>query len=101
MARKSDKRKSYITEDDDILELDDDWFAEAKPVTAFPELVEVLEKHGKLGRPPLPEDERKKRVTMYLDPDVIAKLKEGGRGWQTRANQKLREGAGALSPHFN
>ena len=91
MARKSDKRKSYITEDDDILELDDDWFAEAKPATAFPELVQVLEKHGKLGRPPLPEDERKKRVTMYLDPDVIAKLKEGGRGWQTRANQKLRE----------
>ncbi|MGR3342235.1 MAG: BrnA antitoxin family protein [Paracoccaceae bacterium] len=44
-----------------------------------------------LGRPALPEDQKKRRVTMYLDRDVIARLKEGGRGWQTRANAKLRE----------
>ena len=46
------------------------------------------------GRPPLPEAEKKRRVTMYLDPDVVDRLKEGGRGWQTRANQKLREALG-------
>lgn len=47
-----------------------------------------------LGRPPLAEDERKKRVTMYLDRDVLERLKEGGKGWQTRANAKLREALG-------
>lgn len=85
------KRKSYISKDDEILELDDQWFAEAKPVSAFPELVEILEKNGKLGRPPLPESERKQRVTMYLDRDIVDKLKADGKGWQTRANATLRK----------
>ncbi len=87
-------RKSYIDENGDALELDEQWFREAKPVTEFPELVEILQRHGKLGRPPLPESERKQRVTMYLDRDVIAVLKKDGRGWQTRANQKLRSALG-------
>ncbi len=88
-------RKSEI---DPASEPDDEnpeWTAEtsarAKPVWAFPELVEILQKHGKLGRPPLPEAERKHRVTLYLDPDVLAKLKAEGKGWQTRANAALRE----------
>ena len=85
------KRKSYIGTHDEILELDDQWFAEAKPLSAFPELVEILEKNGKLGRPPLPESEKKQRVTMYLDRDIIEKLKADGKGWQTRANATLRE----------
>ena len=59
--------------------------------TDFPELVEILRRHG---RPVLPEEERKQRVTMYLDRDVLARLKAGGKGWQTRANAKLREALG-------
>jgi len=47
-----------------------------------------------LGRPAMAEDERKQRVTMYLDRDVIERLKKGGRGWQTRANAKLRAALG-------
>ena len=39
---------------------------------------------GKFYRP------AKKPVTMRLDSDVIAWLKAGGRGYQTRANQLLR-----------
>ena len=88
------KRKSYTDEDGEARELDEDFFREARPITEFPELADMLRRHGKLGRPPLPEAEKKKRVTMYLDPDVIARLKEGGRGWQTRANEKLREALG-------
>lgn len=83
------KRKSYIDENGEARELDDDWFREAKPISEIPELAKIV-----LGRPPLPEGEKKKRVTMYLDPDVIARLKEGGRGWQTRANAALREALG-------
>ena len=47
-----------------------------------------------LGRPAMAEHERKQRVTMYLDRDVVARLKEGGRGWQTRANGALRAALG-------
>ncbi len=84
------KRKSYIDEDGEALELDTAWFKEAKPSLEIPELAETLQKHGKLGRPPMPEDGRKQRVTMYLDRDVVERLKSDGRGWQTRANEKLR-----------
>ena len=55
-------------------------FDRLRPVWDFPELVEILQKHGKLGRPPLPEAERKQRVTLHLDPDVLAALI--ARGWQ-------------------
>lgn len=47
-----------------------------------------------LGRPPLSDAEKKQRVTMYLDPDVIARLKMGGKGWTTRANETLRRALG-------
>lgn len=30
-------------------------------------------------------------VKMRLDPDLVAALRATGRGWQTRANQILRE----------
>lgn len=56
----------------------------------FPELTRALRR----GRPELPEEQRKQRVTMYLDRDVVERLKEGGKGWQTRANAKLREALG-------
>ena len=69
-------------------------FARAKPIWAFPELVEILQKHGKLGRPPMAVDDKKHRVTLYLDPDIIARLKQGGKGWQTRANAELRRALG-------
>jgi uncharacterized protein (DUF4415 family) len=46
------------------------------------------------GRPALPERDRKRRVTIMLDPDVIEHFKAGGRGWQTRINAALRKAAG-------
>ena len=83
-----------IAEDPDTHELDDDWFERARPVWAFPELVAILQHHGKLGRPPLPDAAKKQRVTLYLDPDVLAALKADGKGWQTRANAALRRALG-------
>jgi uncharacterized protein (DUF4415 family) len=69
-------------------------FARARPVTDFPDLTDLLTRHGKLGRPPLPPEERKQRVTMYLDRDIIEHLKKNGKGWQTRANATLRKALG-------
>lgn len=80
-----------IAEDPDTFEWTDENFANARPVWDFPELVEILQAHGKLGRPPLPASERKQRVTLHLDPDVLTALKAEGRGWQTRANAALRK----------
>lgn len=84
------KRKSYIDEDGEAKELDAEWFREAKRLDAFPDLARIVRQ----GRPALPEAERKQRVTIYLDRDVVARLKEGGKGWQTRANERLRQALG-------
>lgn len=80
--------------DPDNPPITDEEFAQMRSVWEFPELVADLQKHGHLGRPPLPPEERKQRVTLYLDPDVLVNLKQGGKGWQTRANAALRKALG-------
>lgn len=85
---------SLIDEDGEVRELTAEDFKLFKPTSEFPELVELLTKHGKWGRPPLPPEARKKRVTLHLDPDVLDRLKSDGKGWQTRANAALRKALG-------
>ncbi len=80
--------------DDENPEWTDEMFARAQTIWDFPDIVEILQKHGKLGRPPLAPEAKKHRVTLYLDPDVIAALKAPGKGWQTRANAALRQALG-------
>lgn len=87
-------KKSYIDQDGEAVELDEAFFHEAKPTAEIPELVQLLTRHGKWGRPPLPPEARKKRVTLHLDPDVLERLKSEGKGWQTRANAALRKALG-------
>ena len=41
------------------------------------------------GRPPAKV--RKQQVTLRLDPDIVARFRASGRGWQTRINDALRE----------
>ena len=83
-----------IAADPDTFELDDEWFANARPVADNPEMVAILRANGLWGRPPLPPEKKKQRVTLHLDPDVLARLREGGKGWQTRANAALRKALG-------
>ena len=91
-------RESEIDPASEPDEENPEWTAEtsarARPVWDFPELVAILQHHGKLGRPPLPDTDKKHRVTLYLDPDIIARLKADGKGWQTRANAALRKALG-------
>ncbi|MDY6963989.1 MAG: BrnA antitoxin family protein [Pseudomonadota bacterium] len=61
-------------------------FALARRAVEIPALAQAMR-----GRPTLAEDDRKLRVTLYLDRDIVGALKKDGRGWQTRANARLRE----------
>ena len=53
--------------------------------------------HGRL-RPAGPRgpksDATKEQISVRLDPDVLAKLREAGPGWQSRINALLRQALG-------
>ena len=85
---------SLIDEDGEVRELTAEDFKLFRPTAEIPELVDLLTRNGKWGRPPLPPEARKKRVTLHLDPDVLDRLKSEGKGWQTRANAALRKALG-------
>ena len=66
---------------EDIPELTDEWFDKAD-----------LHIGGKLirrGRPP--SKAPKEAVSIRLSPDVLGHFRAGGRGWQTRVNEALRD----------
>jgi len=88
------KAHGYTKEDWDAVdspEATDDELATALPMhQAAPELAAALKTEiARRGRPPA--DTPKVAVSMRLDRDLLDRLKEGGRGWQTRANAMLRE----------
>ncbi|MCO5071116.1 MAG: BrnA antitoxin family protein [Rhizobiaceae bacterium] len=44
------------------------------------------------GRPK--SENPKEAVKLRIDADVLARFREGGRGWQTRMNEALRKAVG-------
>lgn len=44
------------------------------------------------GRPPA--EARKEAISIRLDPDVLARLRASGPGWQSRVNELLRDALG-------
>lgn len=86
MAQKTNRR---IVADDEIPEMTAADFARAKSLrAAMPEVVEAM-KRGR-GRPALAHP--KVRVSLRLDPNVIAAYKASGPGWQARINKILARG---------
>jgi uncharacterized protein (DUF4415 family) len=65
--------------------------AQAKPFReAFPDLAASIDRvKASRGRPALAVT--KQSVTIRLDPDVIAKFKATGKGWQSRVNEVLKQ----------
>jgi uncharacterized protein (DUF4415 family) len=92
-ADENDVDLSNLNEDD-APELTPELAAQAKTIFEIPELADLADLVRKGGRPLLPDEVRKRRVTIMLDPDVIERFKAGGRGWQTRVNAALRKAAG-------
>lgn len=78
--------KKRIRPDKDIPEMTAAEFARAKPLdAAMPKVVQVM-KRGR-GRPKSPEP--KQRVSLRLDPRIVAGWKATGEGWQSRINEVL------------
>ena len=81
-----------IALDPDNPELTDEDVARMRPaIEVVPEIVAMY--HAEQARK-AKEAQRaacKTRVTIRLDADLVARLREGGPGWQTRANAALRQ----------
>ena len=79
--------RAGIEADPDTLELDNEWFRQARPVSeTHPRIVHrYLRTRGKQKAP------TKERITIRLDADIAAHLRAGGPGWQTRLNDMLRD----------
>jgi uncharacterized protein (DUF4415 family) len=84
--------QGYTKEDWDDAEsppLTKEQIAQAKPFAeVFPDLAETMRKNVG-GRPPL--EKPKQAISIRLDPDVVAKFKATGKGWQSRVNDVLKK----------
>jgi len=77
-----------IASDPDAPELTEEEIAQARPFAEmFPELMESIRRSR--GRPVV--EARKQQISLRLDPDVIAKFKATGKGWQARINDILKD----------
>ena len=76
-----------IAEDPHAFEADDEWFATAKSSgEAVPHILERYRRtRGKQKSP------TKEQVHIRLDADIVEHFRSGGRGWQTRLNETLRQ----------
>ena len=79
--------RAGIAADPDTMELDEEWFANARPVSeAHPQVVEAYRRRrGKQKAP------TKEQLTIRLDADLVAHFRKTGKGWQTRINKSLRK----------
>jgi len=102
-----------IDADPDTRELDDEWFARARPAREVlpPALYAALTdksrpvtitlvsdeedraRQKKMGRPPSANPKRP--TTIRLSPEVIDAFRATGKGWQTRIDALLREAVAA------
>ncbi|RJL09432.1 BrnA antitoxin family protein [Paracoccus siganidrum] len=81
-----------IASDPDNPEWSDEELAQARPFTeAFPALAEKMRQNVG-GRPRSANP--KVAISLRLDPEVVARFKADGPGWQTRMNDALRKAAG-------
>jgi uncharacterized protein (DUF4415 family) len=95
MTRKhltEDQIQQMIASDPDAPEATDEQIGLAKRFDeAFPALAEAMRRNA-VGRPKA--ENPKVAVSLRLDPEIVARFKASGPGWQTRMNDALREAAG-------
>jgi uncharacterized protein (DUF4415 family) len=86
-----------IAGDPDTFEASDEDFARARPARdVLPRAVyeeAIKRRRGQRGPQKSPV---KKAITLRIDPDILARYKATGPGWQSRMNEALRR---SLQPH--
>ena len=83
------KPKKRIVPDDDIPEMRVADFAAAKSLKFnMPAVIEAM-KRGR-GRPK--SESPKERVSLRINPKIVAAYKATGKGWQSRMNEVLEDG---------
>jgi uncharacterized protein (DUF4415 family) len=87
------KRPNPEMIDDENPEWTDEMFAKARPAAeVLPELFGEKAARTMLKPRGRPRAEMvKERVTIRFDADILAAFRASGNGWQTRANNALRE----------
>ena len=80
---------SETHEEDERIELDDAFFANARVRKGGKVIREATGTLTKRGRPPKAEGERKEQITLRLSPQVLEFFRAGGEGWQTRIDEAL------------
>ena len=82
----------YTEADWDEVSDNPEWTAEnianARPFAeALPELQASIQR----GQGPAPDEKPRQQISLRLDPDVVAKFKATGKGWQSRINEILKK----------
>ena len=78
--------RAGIEADPDTLELDEEWFAKARPASEMhPRVVEHYRRRRGRQRAPT-----KEHISIRLDADLAAHFRASGPGWQSRLNDVLR-----------
>lgn len=87
-----DSNSRPVVFDDDNPEWTEQDFARARPAAEMlpPEVIAAFGRPR--GRPQLTPETRKRNVSLRLSPDLLEALRASGPGWQTRAEEMLREG---------
>ena len=90
-----------IASDPDTYELDDEWFAKAKPASEFFDaktyaaLLTLKRRPGERGPQKAPP---KISTTIRLSSDVLQAFRASGDGWQTRIDAALKDWLRTHSP---
>jgi uncharacterized protein (DUF4415 family) len=82
------KRKNRAVPDDDIPEMTAADFAAARSLKTDMPVVVAATKRGR-GRPKV--ERPKERVSLRIDPKIVAAYKATGKGWQSRINEVLAQ----------
>jgi uncharacterized protein (DUF4415 family) len=92
-SKKQDRRPPLTDEEGEVRELTAEDFEHFRPMSEFPEIMELwqraqtnLRKRGQRGPQKAPT---KEQVTLRLNREVVESYRAGGPGWQTRINDDL------------
>lgn len=74
---------------DDAPRITADWAAKAE-LRCGDAILREASPPVRIGRPPKPDAERKRQVTLRIDPVLLNSMRASGKGWQSRVEAILR-----------